>query len=333
MSDRLPAGPPFDRPIFASAAATTRASAPSKMIQGAIRKATRSATHVVLRAIWGGMRKSTKVFHFAGLRRSGNHACINWLVNSIYGSSVEYRQLDHYLFREFPEGRVFLINSYAQEPALSVFRYVWKYRRKIARCEYLFLSLEDEPPSFTHFLRPKDNTPGVVNIHIDRTVFNLLSSRAKKIALSLGSTETLFVRPNNIWLRADKPAFDDTLLIVKSTSKKAVNLTVNNGVTVAGFMGFANFNFSGGGDFGISESPDGMTCPNSVTVTGFDHHYVNSRMRNCNCSRQYLYSDSDVGFADNDAGYDAGIPLGSWTATALCDSAEGGLLKFYAAMR
>jgi hypothetical protein len=146
--------------------------------------------------------------------------------------------------------------------------------------------------------------------------------------------DLLFVRPNNIWLRADKPAFDDTLLIVKSTSKKAVNLTVNNGVTVAGFMGFANFNFSGGGDFGISESPpDGMTCPNSVTVTGFDHHYVNSRMRNCNCSRQYLYSYSDVGFADNDAGYDAGIPLGSWTATALCDSAEGGLLKFYAAMR
>ncbi len=190
MSDRLPAGPPFDRPIFASAAATTRASAPSKMIQGAIRKATRSATHVVLRAIWGGMRKSTKVFHFAGLRRSGNHACINWLVNSIYGSSVEYRQLDHYLFREFPEGRVFLINSYAQEPALSVFRYVWKYRRKIARCEYLFLSLEDEPPSFTHFLRPKDNTPGVVNIHIDRTVFNLLSSRAKKIDVETGKPKT-----------------------------------------------------------------------------------------------------------------------------------------------
>ena len=160
------------------------------MDKSAIRRATRNATHVILRAIWGGMRTPPKVFHFAGLRRSGNHACINWIANSIYGSSVEYQQLDHYLFREFPEGSIFFINSYAQEPALTLFRYVWKYRRRIARAQYLFLSLEDEPPSFTHFLRPKDNTPGVVNIHIDRTVFNLLSSRAKKVLVEIGKPNT-----------------------------------------------------------------------------------------------------------------------------------------------
>lgn len=146
--------------------------------------------HVLLRAVWKGMRKPEKVFHFAGLRRSGNHACINWLANSIYGGPVRYQQLDHYLFRTFPEGRVFLINSYAQEPALTVFRYVWKYRRAIADCKFLFLSLEDEPPAFAHFLRPDAKDRDVINIHIDRTVFNLLSSRAKKVHVETGKPGT-----------------------------------------------------------------------------------------------------------------------------------------------
>jgi len=37
--------------------------------------------------------------------------------------------------------------------------------------------------------------------------------------------------------------------------------------------------------------------------------------------------------ADGDAGYDINTTLGAWTTTTTCDSAEGGSLVFYAAMR
>jgi len=117
------------------------------------------------------------------MRRSGNHACINWLANSIYGEKVGYKQLQHYLFRQFPGNKIFFINSYAQESALSVFRFVLKYRKQIRNCEYLFLSLEDEPPQFRHFLQRTNNQTIAIKIHINRSVFNMLSSRSKKIAV------------------------------------------------------------------------------------------------------------------------------------------------------
>ena len=96
-------------------------------------------------------------------------------------------------------------------------------------------------------------------------------------------------------------------------------------------MGFATFNFTGGGDFGVSVSPDGGTC-SGVIVTGFDHHSTNFRMLNCSCERHYLYSYSAVAL-DGDAGYDINTSLGSWTATNQCHPAEGGALSFDAAMR
>jgi len=87
----------------------------------------------------------------------------------------------------------------------------------------------------------------------------------------------------------------------------------------------------GGGDFGLSLAPDAATC-NGATVQGFDHHGAAYRMLNCGCQRHYLYSYSNVA-ADSDAGYDVNTGLGAWAATAACDGAEGGMLKFYAAMR
>ena len=112
-----------------------------------------------------------------------------------------------------------------------------------------------------------------------------------------------------------------------------MKLTASNNATANAFMGYANYGYVYGGDFGISIAPDGLTCGGAyVTATGFDHHTDNYRMLNCGCERQYLYSyASQVG--DSDAGYDVNTALGSWTATNVCQSEEGGSLSFYAAMR
>jgi cysteine-rich repeat protein len=156
-------------------------------------------------------------------------------------------------------------------------------------------------------------------------------SRARKIALSQISLETLFVRAGGVWLRADKPAFDAGLNAPNTVVKGPVNLTGSDGMTAPAFMGYANFNIIGGGDFGLSLAPDAATC-NGTTVQGFDHHGANYHMLNCGCQRQYLYSYS-AQFLDGDAGYDVNTALGAWTATQACQSNEGGALQFYAAMR
>ncbi|MEZ4450462.1 MAG: DUF4215 domain-containing protein [Nannocystaceae bacterium] len=159
-------------------------------------------------------------------------------------------------------------------------------------------------------------------------------SRQKKAGLAQISTETLFVRPGDIWLRADKTAVDSGLLFPNNTVKKAITLTASDNTSVAAFMGYTNYNHAGGGDFGISLSPDAATC-NGATVSGFDHHSTTYRMLNCGCQRQYLHSRSDA-VLDGDAGYDSILALGAWTTTdATCGATqpEGGKLIFYAGMR
>ncbi|MBK9758038.1 MAG: DUF4215 domain-containing protein [Nannocystis sp.] len=173
------------------------------------------------------------------------------------------------------------------------------------------------------------DTEALVNNPLLFQAYNL--SRARKVALSAIATETLFVRANNVWMKADKPAFDANLVVPNTTAKKAVNLVTSNNIMAAGFMGYANFNTASGGDFGVSVSPDGPTC-NGNTVTGFDHHSAAYRMLNCGCQRHYLYSYS-AGAGDNDAGYDVNTALGAWAATDACHVAEGGTFGFYAAMR
>ena len=156
-------------------------------------------------------------------------------------------------------------------------------------------------------------------------------NRAKKVQLSALSTETLIYRNNMTWLRANAPAFNATLNMANQSAKAAIMLTSSNNMTVPAFMGWSNYNITGGGDFGISQSPDGATC-NGVTMTGFDHHSTNYRMLNCGCQRQYLFSYSDA-VLDSDAGYDATLAFGGWTAAGGCNGAEGGTVVFYAAMR
>ena len=159
--------------------------------------------------------------------------------------------------------------------------------------------------------------------------------RAKKVALSANSTETLFLRHmSQGWLKFNSPAFDPTLLMAMKFAKKPITLTANNGISAPAFFGWSNFNINGGGDFGITQSPDMVTCNPNMQNTGFDHHDNRYYMVNCQCKYHYLYSYSNgPNGLDADAGYDASLGFGSWNLTVNCQSAEGGTLVFYAAMR
>lgn len=180
-----------------------------------------------------------------------------------------------------------------------------------------------------------DNEPGLVSDAeaagnaLNFEYMNL--NRAKKMALAAISTESILVRKDSRWLKADKTLFDNHLDDGDTDTSFSVKLTAKDGAVADGFIGWSNHQITGGGDFGISMSPDGATCGGD-TVDGFDHHSTLFQQLNCSCQRQYLYSKSD-GAPDGDAAYNVNTSLGDWTATAACSGAEGGGFSFYAAMR
>jgi cysteine-rich repeat protein len=145
------------------------------------------------------------------------------------------------------------------------------------------------------------------------------TDRRFKIALSAVSTESIFVRSNGKWLAADKPLFDAYLDTANHHTDVAVSLRSSSGATASGYMGYSNYNITGGGDYYVAPAPA-------------DHHNTLYYHLNNGCASEYLYSYSNVA-PDGDAGYDVSAALGDWAITAACDGAEGGALVFYAAMR
>ncbi len=159
-------------------------------------------------------------------------------------------------------------------------------------------------------------------------------TRAQKVALSRAASETLFARRDGASLVADRALFDAGLDVPETHVHWAVHLVANDGTAADAFMGYANFSIAGGGDVYLSVAPDGETCADQglVSVDGVDHHSPSFLHLNCGCARHYLYSYSGAE-PDGDAGYDAGVALGSWTATNTCDSAEGGGMPLYVGLR
>lgn len=145
------------------------------------------------------------------------------------------------------------------------------------------------------------------------------TSRAKKMAIAALSSETLFLRSDGNWLRASAPAFDQSLNTANTHVHVSVTLTANNGTTASGTMGYSNYNYGSGGDFGI--------------VSGsFDHHSTSYYHLNSSCGGHYLASYS-AGSSDSDAGYEPTTALGSWSGGGGCTSGEGGSLRFRTALR
>ena len=155
--------------------------------------------------------------------------------------------------------------------------------------------------------------------------------RAFKVLLSGLSSEGLIGRKlGKVWLQFDHVPFDETLTMANKHRHWATTLKASNGITKSGFVGFSNYNITGGGDFNLSLT-DGNTC-GGKTVMGVDHHQTKYWHLNCGCQRQYLYSYSNQS-ADSDASYNVNTGLGSWTATAACTSSEGKGLALYLGVR
>ena len=138
----------------------------------------RSWFHALARPWVRSLIKDKEIWCFQGVRRSGNHACIDWLINARLGEAVESEQLSHYLFYRYTPELIF-INSYAQESAIVMLWHVFLNRRALEEASILVVSLEDESSELDHFLNLRELAK--FHIGITRLLPNVFSSRIKKM--------------------------------------------------------------------------------------------------------------------------------------------------------
>ncbi|MCP4675286.1 MAG: hypothetical protein GY854_07230, partial [Deltaproteobacteria bacterium] len=147
-------------------------------------------------------------------------------------------------------------------------------------------------------------------------------NRAQKMALSAIASESIFVRTSATikpWLKMDAPLFDQNLDTPNQHVDLEITITNRYGNDRSGYMGYSNFNISGGGDFYLGYGQADHLNPTCYHLRS-------------DCIAHYLYSHSSI-VLDGDAGYDAYNSYGDWANSGTCNSDEGGSLQFYAAMR
>jgi hypothetical protein len=145
-------------------------------------------------------------------------------------------------------------------------------------------------------------------------------TRQQKVDISTVSKESIIMRSNATWLKFNHALFDATLLTASRHRHYYVTISSSNGTDTVGYAGWSNYNISCGGDYAITNS------------SGFDHHGSSYWHLNGGCTGDYFASYSYAS-CDNDAGYEAPVALGDWTASGGCNAAEGGPFAFYAATR
>lgn len=118
-----------------------------------------------------------KKFYVAGMRRSGNHAFINWLKNALEGKEVQfYQPKNERQFLVTPTGdTVFIneVNKINQKNYTRIFReHLWI----IVRSKHIIISTEDFTRKDSFKIPDCD-----YNFLVKRSVLNLIASRYKKL--------------------------------------------------------------------------------------------------------------------------------------------------------
>jgi len=116
-----------------------------------------------------------KVYCLSGLRRSGNHACANWLLNAIENKDTNFHLLEPGLSFSESKETVFF-NEMNRRGKICFLRFIIRYFFDISKANSVVISTEDYiPAKFDPF------TPiGGIVIFIHRTTLNIVASRLKK---------------------------------------------------------------------------------------------------------------------------------------------------------
>lgn len=132
---------------------------------------------MLLRIMLSLLLRRKKVFLLFGLRRSGNHACISWLANSLENDSdVEFKELKKWHCYISENGETLFLNEVNILTMKGALLLLINYRRKLAKSKNVIFSFEDCLPSnYENHFRFK-----VIKIVIKRSLLNLIASRIKR---------------------------------------------------------------------------------------------------------------------------------------------------------
>lgn len=125
---------------------------------------------------------SRKVYVFSGLRRSGNHAIIGWVINGLENETTEYGPVGEQTWPWFnvsETGKTVFLNEVNMVSARNYLGALLKNRKYLRKAGQIIVSCEDTNLDyFSNWRIPKNYRHGVI---IQRSLLNLLASRLKNL--------------------------------------------------------------------------------------------------------------------------------------------------------
>ena len=119
--------------------------------------------------------KKSRIIQVHGMRRSGNHACIDWIANALLKSHVAWTPSSHRWISFSESGEIAHLNNVGAIPIFDFVQGIWAEKRGVRAARHLIVSFEDCRPgvSFKEIAKTK--------IQIERPVADILASRYHNI--------------------------------------------------------------------------------------------------------------------------------------------------------
>lgn len=125
------------------------------------------------------MSHAHRVFYVYGMRRSGNHACIGWLVNALEGNEVklvESRQVNNFNYSD--SGYTCFINDVSTMNGRRFVKSVFQDMKRIRNAQFIIISSEDEDATYRQHWRIPGRSETIL---VRRNTLNLIASRYQNL--------------------------------------------------------------------------------------------------------------------------------------------------------
>lgn len=120
--------------------------------------------------------RNTNVYVICGMRRSGNHALISWLIDALESkNNVEMKKEREIWISD--SGRTIHLNEANFLTPLHLIDILRKNKKAIKKSKYFIITLEDYIPKRFDLLIPKSS----IRIKVSRNLLNIISSRLKRM--------------------------------------------------------------------------------------------------------------------------------------------------------